>query len=70
MTRRSAAARDPDADIALLSANRLLATRRLAPGDVIDRALVMVNLSESPLAWLVRRSKVTTRQFEARETAR
>ncbi|MEY2882795.1 MAG: hypothetical protein RL490_519, partial [Pseudomonadota bacterium] len=50
--------------------NRLLATRQLAPGDAIDRALVTVNLAESPLAWLVRRGMVTAVQFQASERLR
>ena len=50
--------------------NRLLAERRLAPGDVIDRARVLVNLAESPLGWLARRGLVTPRQFDAGERLR
>lgn len=61
--------RVPD-DVAPEPMNRLLATRRLAPGDAIDRALVTVNLAESPLAWLARRGMVGPRQFAASERLR
>lgn len=57
-------------DIAPEPANRLLATRRLAPTDAVDRRTVTVNLAESPLAWLVRRNMVTARQFAAGERLR
>ena len=57
-------------DIPPISANRLLATRRLSPADSIDRECVTVNLAESPLAWLVRRGMVTAAQFEASERLR
>lgn len=50
--------------------NRLLARRTLAPADAIDRRVVTVNLAESPLAWLMRRSMVTPAQFEAGERLR
>jgi hypothetical protein len=60
--------REPD--IAAEPMNRLLATRRLSPSDAIDRVAVTVNLAESPLAWLVRRGMVSTRQFEASERLR
>ncbi len=50
--------------------NRLLAQRRLAPADAIDRALVTVNLAESPLAWLARRGLVDQHQFAAGERLR
>lgn len=50
--------------------NRLLATRRLAPADAIDRPLVTVNLAESPLGWLVRRGILSAAQFEAGERLR
>ena len=69
MPRRAAAAERAD-EIAPLSANRLLAQRRLAPADAVDRALVTVNLAESPLAWLVRRQMVTAVQFAAGERLR
>lgn len=52
------------------SANRLMGQRRLGPSEAIDRALVAVNLAESPLAWLVRRRLVTPRQFAAGERLR
>ena len=58
-------------DIAMPSSvNRLLASRRLPPSAVIDRAVVTVNLAESPLGWLVRRGLVSARQFEASERLR
>jgi hypothetical protein len=72
MPRRAVAtarAINPD-EITPLGANRLLAQRRLAPGDAIDRSLVTVNLAESPLAWLVRRGMVTAVQFAAGERLR
>ena len=69
MPRRARAAVPVD-EIAPLSANRLLAQRRLAPADAIDRQLVTVNLAESPLAWLVRRKLVTAMQFAAGERLR
>ena len=70
MPRRAPATARSEADIAPLSANRWLEIRRLAPQDVVDRALVTVNLAESPLAWLVRRGMVTAVQFEASERLR
>ena len=73
MPRRSStrqATRGTSAEVQPLSANRLLALRRLAPGDAIDRTLVTVNLAESPLAWLVRRGMVTPVQFAASERLR
>ncbi len=57
-------------DIAPEPRNRLLATRRLAPGDAVDRLNVTVNLAESPLAWLARRGMVTPLQFAASERLR
>nr|WP_310523945.1 DUF6456 domain-containing protein [Polymorphobacter sp.] len=57
-------------DIAPDTRNRLLATRRLSPADVIDRHLVTVNLAESPLAWLARRGMVSAAQFKASERLR
>lgn len=56
--------------IAPASPNRLMAQRRLAPSEVVDRRLVAVNLAESPLAWLARRGLVTPRQFAAGERLR
>ncbi len=50
--------------------NRLFAEVRLPPSAVVDRALVTVNLAESPLGWLVRRGMVGARQFEAGERLR
>lgn len=50
MPRRAPATAHSEADIAPISANRLLKTRRLAPQDAVDRPLVTVNLAESPLA--------------------
>lgn len=57
-------------DVTPEAANRLLATRRLAPGDIIDRAQVTVNLAESPLAWLATRGMVSAVQFRASERLR
>jgi hypothetical protein len=57
-------------DIAPEPMNRLLATRRLAPADAIDRRQVTVNLAESPLAWLARRGMVSPQQFAASERLR
>ncbi len=59
----------PD-DVAPEPMNRLLAQRRLAPADAIDRLNVTVNLAESPLAWLARRGMVTPAQFHASERLR
>ena len=60
-----------EADVALPDGrNRLLETRRLAPGDAIDRTLVTVNLAESPLAWLARRGHLTATQLRAGERLR
>lgn len=67
---KSAMSPDATADVAPLTANRLLAERRLAPGDAVDRTRVTVNLAESPLAWLVRRDMVTAIQFAASERLR
>ncbi len=50
--------------------NRLLAQRRLAPADAVDRSVVTVNLAESPLAWLARRGLVAPLQFAASERLR
>lgn len=50
--------------------NRTLAERRLAPSDAIDRAVVMTNLSESPLYWLARRGMLDARQVAAGERLR
>lgn len=68
MTARKALPNSPE--ISPEPRNRLLATRQLAPGDAIDRAIVTVNLAESPLAWLVRRGMVTALQFQASERLR
>lgn len=70
MARRAAVQKIAEADVAPPSANRLLAERRLAPHDVVDRLLVTVNLAESPLAWLVRRGMVSAVQYEASERLR
>lgn len=70
MKARPVTNRAPTPDIAPEPANRLLATRRLAPTDAVDRRTVTVNLAESPLAWLVRRNMVTARQFAAGERLR
>jgi len=49
---------------------RLLVQRRLAPSQVIDQAVVTVNLAESPLGWLMRHQMISPRQFEAGERLR
>ena len=53
-----------------LAANRLLATRTLKPGDIIDHAEVTVNLAEQPLAWLARRGHITALHLLAGERLR
>lgn len=70
MARRSASPPTTDQDVVPLTANRLLARRRLSARDAVDRQIVTVNLAESPLAWLVRRGMVTTVQFDASERLR
>lgn len=71
MPRRTAPRVTTTADeVAPLVANRLLAKRRLAVADAVDRTVVTVNLAESPLAWLVRRGMVNVAQFEASERLR
>jgi hypothetical protein len=70
---RRPAARRPDIepDAALPdSRNRLLDSLQLAPGDVIDRPRVTVNLAESPLGWLMRRGMISPAQFGAGERLR
>jgi len=57
-------------DVPPAGPNRLLATRQLPPSLRLDRAVVTVNLAESPLGWLVRRGMVSARQFEAGERLR
>lgn len=57
-------------DVPPLAANRLLAERRLGPGDAVDRSRVTVNLAESPLAWLARRGLLTAVQIAAGERLR
>lgn len=49
---------------------RMLVKRRLPPSQVIDQAVVTVNLAESPLGWLVRHQMISARQFEAGERLR
>ena len=49
---------------------RLLVQRLLPPSQVIDQAMVTINLAESPLGWLMRRQLVSPRQFEAGERLR
>ena len=46
---------------------RMLVKRRLPPSQVIDQAVVTVNLAESPLGWLMRHQIISPRQFEAGE---
>lgn len=50
--------------------NRVIGTRRLAPADVVDAAVVAVNLAESPLAWLARRGMLSELQLAAGERLR
>ncbi len=70
-SRTTAARGVDDSDAALPDArNRLLARRRLAPADAVDRLEVTVNLAESPLAWLARRGHLTPRQLMAGERLR
>jgi hypothetical protein len=49
---------------------RTIGERRLAPSDAVDRLLVAVNLTESPLAWLARRGLVSAAQLAAGERLR
>ncbi len=53
------------ADVEPATANRLIGTRTLPPGDRIDRAQVTVNLAEQPLAWLARRGHISAAQLRA-----
>ncbi|WP_243375698.1 DUF6456 domain-containing protein [Sandarakinorhabdus cyanobacteriorum] len=53
------------ADVPPATANRLIGTRTLPPGDRIDRAQVAVNLAEAPLAWLARRGHISAAQLAA-----
>jgi hypothetical protein len=50
--------------------NRLIGRRVLAPSDAIDRQVVAVNLTESPLGWLARRGHLTPVQVAAGERLR
>ncbi|WP_235976944.1 DUF6456 domain-containing protein [Sandaracinobacteroides hominis] len=50
--------------------NRVIGRRVLAPSDAVDRQVVAVNLTESPLAWLARRGMLTARQVAAGERLR
>jgi hypothetical protein len=49
---------------------RILGRRVLAPSDAVDRQVVTVNLTESPLGWLMRRGLISERQFAAGERLR
>jgi hypothetical protein len=49
---------------------RVLGKRMLAPSDAVDRQVVTVNLTESPLGWLMRRGLIDERQFAAGERLR
>lgn len=69
-SKRTVAAPKPASAVPEAGPNRLLAEVRLPLSAVIDRALVTVNLAESPLGWLVRRGMVGARQFEAGERLR
>jgi len=50
--------------------NRSIGWKRLAPSDAVDRQLVAVNLTESPLGWLARRGMLTPEQVAAGERLR
>lgn len=50
--------------------NRVIGRRVLAPSDAVDRQVVAVNLTESPLGWLARRGLLTARQVAAGEKLR
>jgi hypothetical protein len=50
--------------------NRLIGRRVLAPSDAVDRQIVAVNLTESPLRWLAQRGHLTSRQVAAGERLR
>ena len=50
--------------------SRMLEKRRLSPSQVIDQAVVTINLAESPLGWLMRHQMISPRQFEAGERLR
>lgn len=50
--------------------NREIGRRVLAQSDTVDRRVVSVNLSESPVAWLARRGHLTAVQLAAAERLR
>lgn len=50
--------------------NRAIGRRVLAAADAVDRQVVAVNLTESPLAWLARRGHLTPLQLAAAERLR
>ena len=50
--------------------NRVIGRRVLAPSDAVDRQLVAVNLTESPVGWLARRGMLTPVQVAAAERLR
>lgn len=50
--------------------NREIGQRVLAPADAVDRQVVAVNLTESPLAWLARRGHLSAVQLAAAERLR
>lgn len=50
--------------------NREIGQRTLAPSDAVDRQVVVVNLTESPLAWLARRGHLSAVQLAAAERLR
>lgn len=50
--------------------NRTIGRKRLAPTDAVDREVVTVNMTESPLAWLARRGMLTVEQMAAGERLR
>ncbi len=50
--------------------HRTIGEQRLAPSDAVDRLVVAVNLTESPLGWLARRGLVNAAQLAAGERLR
>ncbi len=50
--------------------NRVIGRKMLAPSDAVDRQMVAVNLTESPLGWLARRGLLSARQVAAGERLR
>lgn len=50
--------------------NRAIGRRILAPSEAVDRQVVAVNLTESPLGWRARRGMLTALQLAAGERLR